>query len=176
MESETKHRLIAAFERSCIRAGAKNLDEGLALFCSFADWARAQAKLARDRETFSASLDQMPEPSRAERVVIFAIVEHLPAIVGFFLRQAAAEARKDLPAPPGGRTRVFEPAQEKEICSYIGELQAQGYETLIAKESAARRYRTSVATISRVWKRRKRPYERKPRFQQLIEYIKTGRS
>ncbi len=174
MEQDTKERMIAAFEASCVKAGG-TLDEGLALFCRFADWASEHAKMARDRKALSDSLSTLPEPTRCERAFLFAVLENLPSLIRVFVRDTADGVVRQLPPPPGGPERNFGPGEEHEICKYITGLHGEGYSKAVAKQSAARKYKTSIATINRIWTARKGSSGRKPPFRRLVEFLRTGK-
>ena len=114
----------------------------------------------------------MPEPSSEEEAELVACFEILPMLLRMNVQAFAEELSKTMPHAPGGRPPALSPEAQKEICTFIGQLHAEGVELREAKKRAARKWNVSVQTVQRTWSTRAAGGKRRFDPKELMEFMR----
>lgn len=154
MRPELSDRLIGRMDELSQRFNDMTIVESFAHSAQILRRFAERLELADNREKLNALFDQMPEPSILEEKLMLATVKYLPQIARVWIKQFAAGASKELPAPPGGRPRATNETQNAEIIAYVLSLFGKGVSLEISKKRAGLHFGVSETTVQRIWDNR----------------------
>src|SRR5688572_8626901 len=93
VDVESSQRLIDAIENALQRAGAENLEEGVATAQKFFDFVSANLPSFANRVSLGNVLQQLQMSPEQEQMLV-AVVENLPTLIGVGTQILSSEIRK----------------------------------------------------------------------------------
>ncbi len=150
MNAELREKLIEETERCWKIAGAESYESGVLTFSKLLEYVQKNFDPMRTKEQFREFLDQLPEPSWLQRQFILGGYRYIPQVLRYGLMKLSQAAEETLPPIPRGRPGL-DLQQKSEIIGFVGRQHTKGYSLEQAKNSAAKKFSVSEATVQRTW-------------------------
>lgn len=171
MRPELRDRLMAKLDEL-----ARQLDEP--------DFASASSRTVRilqklteimepatSRNKLATFLDEMPEPSRMDELLMLASIRFMPFMLRAWLKGLASKADRNLPALPSGRPGV-DVQTRQDVIDFVADLFKHGVSLEMSKKRAALHFAISESTVQRVWDDRGGVPE--PDFKSAAKWLEKG--
>lgn len=150
MDTRAKNRIADALDKHFRNMGKENYDGAMEWFCTTLEKTLAVANTMRTRKDLLRTLDEMPELTPAELLLLNAGIKAIPLLIRKELKRAVKEGADDLGSLPG-RDSILPPTEMNKIRDEISRLHRQGCELYICKQRVATGYGISVRTVERIW-------------------------
>lgn len=172
MKSDSRDKIIAAFERAIPLTGVQDYDTAMVQFGKILEWLHKGYHPLRSKAHLTAFLDSMPEPKWSEMRFILGVFKYMPQIVRFSIKRLGEIVEDDVPEMPRGRPGL-DAYSKAEIVAHVGKRHTAGYSLDQAKKSAAKRFSVSEATVQRAWDDRRN--RDAVDFRSVLKYLSSGR-
>ncbi len=147
---EYRDAITSKFEDQMVALGAKDFDDGLRRIARFLEFFTSNVNQIRTREQLQRVLDDMPDLSRMNFLLVLGTLTFLPQLLRFSIQKLAQKIDEDLPPIPPGRPGL-DVVTKQQIIAHIGRRHMSGYSLEQAKKSAAIQFEQSESTIQRAW-------------------------
>lgn len=179
MDSETREKMVVAFEQLVRSAGAPSFEEGMnqarmltGIACGWLVFINKFLQPIETLDDLRETLDSRMALSDVGQTHLLFALENLPWIMRMGATALAKKAASTLPPPAKGRKRKFTVEKKHEILDYVSKLNREGVSMDIAKGRAALKFKSSKRSIARIWaERASLPLENPPTIQELIRSV-----
>ncbi len=171
MNAATREKVVSAVEKSIVRVGAENYEDGMGKAIRITRLALILVEKIETKENLRALLDKSPELSKGEESLVLLLFRSLPHVLRLIFIWLANDAKKTLPSISAGRPNSTTTETRQAVVNHIGHLHTNGLTFKDAKKRAAQKFGQSPRTIERIWSQRGCPKEDELTIQEAIQLL-----
>lgn len=176
MDETTREKLVAALENAVLAAGAKDYETGMMQARRLLEITLEGLVCMQTKDDLRNMLDSLPPTSWSQENMALFAFKAMPKILRIGLKMAAKKAALTLPPPSGGRPRVANATQAREVINAILQLVGKGCTPRVAKDRTAQKFGLGRRTIHRIWQNRGSIKEDDPTLEDVLRYFSDGRA